>query len=285
MTEWTTLISAEALRTELGGPQLAVVDCRFDLRDPAAGSRLFPLGHIAGATYASLDNDLSDLGKTGRGRHPLPDVERFCAALGRMGITPQHQVVVYDGLDGSIAARFWWMLNLLGHRRVAVLDGGLEAWIRQGGAMSTGNPRLRQREYKARYQAGQIVTTAVLAARLASGDALLIDARARERFRGEVEPLDPVAGHIPGARNRPFTENLDAAGGFKTALQLRLDFERLLAGKSPSDTILMCGSGVTACHNLLAMTHSGLPGAKVYAGSWSEWCSDRSRPIARGDAG
>ncbi len=283
MTEWNTLISAQALQAELGGAQLAIVDCRFDLRDPSAGGRLFPLGHIAGASYASLDADLSDLSKTGRGRHPLPDVERFCLALGRMGITPQHQVVAYDGLDGSIAARFWWLLNLLGHKRVAVLDGGLEAWTRLGGAMTTGSPRVRQREYKARYQSGQVITTAVLAARMASGDALLIDARSRERFRGDVEPLDPVAGHIPGAKNRPFADNLNAGVGFKTALQLRLEFERLLAGKSPADTILMCGSGITACHNLLAMTHAGLPGARVYAGSWSEWCSDRSRPVERGD--
>jgi thiosulfate/3-mercaptopyruvate sulfurtransferase len=150
--------------------------------------------------------------------------------------------------------------------------------------MTTGSPRVRQREYKARYQSGQVITTAVLAARMASGDALLIDARSRERFRGDVEPLDPVAGHIPGAKNRPFADNLNAGVGFKTALQLRLEFERLLGGKSPADTILMCGSGVTACHNLLAMTHAGLPGARVYAGSWSEWCSDRSRPVERGDA-
>lgn len=281
MADWTTLVTTAELQANLDAAQLAIVDCRFDLRDPQAGRRLFPLGHIAGACYASLDDDLSDLSKVGRGRHPLPDVDQFCLALGRMGITSQHQVVAYDGLDGSIAARLWWMLNLLGHTRVAVLDGGLEGWIRQGGPMATGTPRVRAKIYKARYRPGAVITTAVLAARLASGDTLLVDARAAERFRGEVEPLDPVAGHIPGARNRPFTENLAGGMGFKTALQLRLEYDRLLAGKAPADTILMCGSGVTACHNLLAMTHAGLPGARVYAGSWSEWCNDRSRPVER----
>lgn len=281
--DWTTLVSAEDLRAHFDAPQLAIVDCRFDLREPSAGERAFALGHIAGAVYAHLERDLSDLSRSGRGRHPLPDAERFCTTLARWGITPQHQVVAYDGRDGAMAARLWWMLRLLGHRRVAVLDGGLDAWMHAGGRMESGSARPRPGQYRARFDVRQVISTAVLAARLANAGTVLIDARARERFRGEVEPLDPVAGHIPGALNRPYIENLSPDALFKPASVLHADFERLLAGRSPSDAVLMCGSGVTACHNLLAMEHAGLGGASVYAGSWSEWCSDRHRPVARGD--
>lgn len=281
--DWKSLVSAEELQAHFDVPQLALVDCRFDLREPAAGERAFALGHIAGAVYAHLERDLSDMAKPGRGRHPLPEAERFCAALARWGITPQHQVVAYDSRDGAMAARLWWLLRLLGHRRVAVLDGGLDAWMRIGGRMESGSPRTRAGQYRARFDVRQVVSTAVLAARLANAGTVLIDARARERFRGDVEPLDPVAGHIPGARNRPYIENLNSDGLFKPAVELHGEFERLLAGRAPSDAVLMCGSGVTACHNLLAMEHAGLSGASIYAGSWSEWCSDRQRPVAKGD--
>lgn len=213
----------------------------------------------------------------------MPDAERFCATLGRWGITPQHQIVAYDGRDGAMASRLWWMMRLLGHRRVAVLDGGLDAWMHAGGRMESGSARQRAGLYRARFDVRQIVSTAVLAARLANAGTVLIDARARERFRGDVEPLDPVAGHIPGAINRPYIENLSPDAQFKPADVLQADFERLLAGRSPRDAVLMCGSGVTACHNLLAMEHAGLSGASIYAGSWSEWCGDRQRPVARGD--
>jgi len=282
--EWTTLVSAEALKEEFESPQLAIVDCRFDLREPAAGERAFALGHVAGAVYAHLERDLSDLSRSGRGRHPLPDAERFCATLGRWGVSPSHQVVAYDGRDGAMAARLWWMLRMLGHTRVAVLEGGLDAWLRIGGRMEAGSARVRPATYKARFNVRKIVSTAVLAARLANRGTTLIDARARERFRGELEPLDPVAGHVPGALNRPYIENLREDGHFKPASALHGEYERLLAGRDPADVVLMCGSGVTACHNLLAMEHAGLRGASVYAGSWSEWCGDPGRPVARGEA-
>lgn len=280
--EWTTLVSAEGLKAEFDAPLLAIVDCRFDLREPTGGERAYALGHIAGAVYAHMERDLSDLGKTGRGRHPLPDADQFCASLARWGITPQHQVVAYDGRDGAMAARLWWLLRLLGHRRVAVLDGGLDAWMQIGGRMESGSARPRAGTYRARFDVRQIVSTAVLAARLANTSTVLIDARARERFRGELEPLDPVAGHIPGALNRPYIENLDSSAQFKPPEALAAEFRQLIGRASAKDVVLMCGSGVTACHNLLAMEHAGLSGASVYAGSWSEWCSDRQRPVARG---
>lgn len=280
--EWTTLVSAEALKAQLGEGPLAIVDCRFDLRDPASGERAFALGHLPGAVYAHLERELSDLGKTGRGRHPLPDAERFCATLSRWGITPAHQVVAYDSRDGAMAARLWWMLRLLGHARVAVLEGGLDAWLKAGGRLEAGSQRPRPSEYRARFNVKQIVSTAVLAARLANAGTTLIDARARERFRGEVEPLDRVAGHIPGAVNRPYIDNLTPDGLFKPPEQLRAEFEALLGTRHADEAVLMCGSGVTACHNLLAMEHAGLGGAGVYAGSWSEWSSDPGRPVARG---
>lgn len=280
---WTTLVSADTLKQSFDAPLLAIVDCRFDLREPSAGERAYALGHIAGAAYAHLERDLSDLGKQGRGRHPLPDADRFCAALGRWGITPAHQVVAYDGRDGALAARLWWMLRLLGHTRAAVLEGGLDAWLRAGGRMEAGGARARSSEYRARFSVREVVSTAVLAARLANGSTTLIDARARERFRGDVEPLDRVAGHIPGGLNRPYIENLTPDGMFKPAPELHAEFERLIQPRDPRDVVLMCGSGVTACHNLLAMEHAGLPGASIYAGSWSEWCSDSSRPVGRGD--
>jgi thiosulfate/3-mercaptopyruvate sulfurtransferase len=281
--EWTTLVSAERLLAHFELPQLALVDCRFDLREPTGGERSFALGHIAGAVYAHMERDLSDPAKKGRGRHPVPEADQFCAALARWGITPQHQVVAYDSRDGAMASRLWWLMRLLGHRRVAVLDGGLDAWMQLGGRMESGIARARTGAYRARFDVRQIVSTAVLAARMARADTVLIDARARERFRGEVEPLDPVAGHIPGAVNRPYIQNLDPTAQFKSASELATEFRTLLGDVSPKDVVLMCGSGVTACHNLLAMEHAGLAGASVYAGSWSEWCSDPHRPVARGE--
>lgn len=280
--EWTTLVSAEELQAQFDAPLLAIVDCRFDLREPSGGERAYGLGHVAGAVYAHLERDLSDLGKAGRGRHPLPDADQFCAALARWGITPLHQVVAYDGRDGAMASRLWWLLRLLGHRRVAVLDGGLDAWMQIGGRMESASVRPRSGAYRARFDVRQIVSTAVLAARLANSTTVLIDARARERFRGELEPLDPVAGHIPGAVNRPYIENLDPSAQFKPAQTLAEEFKALIGRASAKDVVLMCGSGVTACHNLLAMEHAGLHGASIYAGSWSEWCADRQRPVARG---
>lgn len=281
---WQTLIDAKTLQAELGMPWLVVVDCRSELLDPAAGERAYAAGHIPGARYASLDRDLSDLSRKGRGRHPLPESEAFCETLMRWGITPAHRVVAYDADTGMYAARLWWLMRLLGHSEVAVLDGGLAAWQAIGGALDRNPPKLAPRgAYKARFAMKAVASTAVVAARMAAGNGLLIDARAPERFRGEYEPIDRRAGHIPGAVNRPLRLNLDEQGHFLPAEQLRRQFDALLDGMPPSETVLMCGSGVTACHNLLAMTHAGLPGARVYAGSFSEWIEGAARPVATGE--
>lgn len=279
---WQTLIDAASLRRELGHSTLAVIDCRFELADPASGERAYLAGHIPGAHYAHLDRDLSDLSRPGRGRHPLPESDAFCARLERWGITPAHQVVAYDADNGMFAARLWWMLRLLGHRRVAVLDGGLAAWQAEGGELERSTPRAGGGQYKARFDSRAIVTTAVIAARLASGNGLLLDARAAPRFRGDAEPLDPRAGHIPGAVNRPFLHNLASDGRFLPADILAGQFHALVGAGQPSEVVHMCGSGVTACHNLLAMEHAGLAGSRIYAGSWSEWVSESSRPVAVG---
>jgi thiosulfate/3-mercaptopyruvate sulfurtransferase len=279
-----TLVSPKALAAALGAPDLVVVDCRFDLDDDRAGEEAYLAGHVPGAIYAHLDRELADRGKRDRGRHPLPDAAAFCSRLGRWGITPESQVVVYDGGDGAYAARLWWMLRLLGHQRVAVLDGGYVAWLGSGGHAEQRVPRPQPTRYSARYDIKQIVTMAVVAARMAVAGSRLVDARAPGRFRGEIEPIDAVAGHIPGAINRHYAQNIDRNGRFKSPRKLQTEFLALLDGARPEDVIHMCGSGVTACHNLLAMEHAGLSGSRVYAGSWSEWISDRdrSRPVALG---
>jgi len=282
---WQTLIDAKTLQALLGTPKLVVVDCRFELLDPAAGERAYNAGHIPGAVYANLDRDLSDLSRKGRGRHPMPEADAFCETLARWGITPAHQVVAYDADNGQFASRLWWMLRLLGHRDVAVLDGGFAAWQSAGEGFTVERhpPRPMPRgAYKARFDMKGIASTAVVAARMAAASGLLIDARSPERFRGEFEPIDKKAGHIPGAINRPLQANLDERGHFLPPEVLREQFEQLLDYVPPSEVVLMCGSGVTACHNLLAMTHAGLPGARVYAGSFSEWIEGAFRPVATG---
>ena len=279
-----TLISCDELRNALGNQPLVVVDCRHDLRDPRAGETAYLEGHIPGAVFAHLDRDLSDLSKPRRGRHPLPDSSAFCSKLGRWGITPSTQVVAYDGADGAFACRLWWMLRLLGHERVAVLDGGFSSWIGQGLPRDKQIPRPKPVAYTARFDVKQISSMAVVAARMAvPGSGPLIDARAPERYRGDIEPIDPIAGHIPGASNRHYALNLDVTGRFKPAGLLATEFKLMMGHHPPSEVIHMCGSGVTACHNMLAMEHAGLRGSRVYAGSWSEWCSDSTRPVAKGD--
>ena len=280
---WQTLVDVDALAVALGNEELRIVDARFALMDPEAGRRGYEESHLPGALHADLNLDLSDLSRRGEGRHPLPDEGAFAHSLGEWGIAPDHQVVVYDAGDGSMAAaRLWWMLNLLGHARVAVLDGGLAAW-RAKGLPETASPSVptEVQAYPARFEASRIVLAAEVESRLHEASGWLLDARAGERFRGEAEPIDPVAGHVPGAVNRPVADNLEA-GHFKSSKQLRAEIEPLLSGRKPEDVVMMCGSGVTACHLLLAMEHAGLHGARVYAGSWSGWISDPSRPIARG---
>ncbi len=278
-----TLIAATELRalmdtaTATAAP-LVVLDCGFDLADPDAGEFAHAAGHLPGALYAHLERDLAGP-KTGHnGRHPLPARAALAATVGRWGISPELQVVAYDAQGGYYAARAWWLLRWLGHTAVAVLDGGMAAWLAAGGALSKAPavPRA-QPPYPAGAPAMPTIDADALLAAL--GRVRLIDARAGERFRGEVEPLDRVAGHIPGATHRFFRDNLQPDGRFKPAAQLRAEFEALAT--PAAQVVHQCGSGVTACHNLLAMTHAGLEGSRLYPGSWSEWCADPARPIAR----
>ena len=283
---WTTLVSAEDLAAALGDRSLVVVDCRHVLAgaDPGAGERAWLASHLPGAGHAHLDRDLSDHRKpTSLGRHPMPDATDFRAVLVRLGVTPEKQVVAYDASDGAMAAaRFWWLLRLLGHRRVAVLDGGFARWTALGLPLETTPPVLGKGHYDGEFDPAQVVGTDEVLSRLRDTPGWLLDARAPERFRGEIEPLDPVAGHVPGARNRPYGENLEG-GVFRAPEALRAAFEPLLGGRDPREVVLNCGSGVTACHNLLAMEHAGLQGARVYAASWSGWVSEPARPVATGD--
>lgn len=283
---WTTLVSVEALAAALGDPALRLLDARAVLVDPLAGRAAYAASHLPGAAHADLDRDLSDHAVQGQGRHPLPDAAAFARRVGEWGIAPAHQVVVYDAGDGSMAAaRAWWLLKLLGHERVAVLDGGLAAWRAAGLAETAeAEPPAPLPPYpSAAFDRSRIADAAEVAARLGEAPGWLLDARGGERYRGEVEPIDPVAGHVPGALNRPFAQNL-RDGRFRAAQELRGELQPLLHGRAPVEAVLMCGSGVTACHLLLAMEHAGLPGAKVYAGSWSGWIADPSRPVATGAA-
>ena len=280
---YTTLISARQLRASLdAGEPSVLVDTSFDLADAAAGERSHAQSHLPGAHYLHLDRDLSGI-KTGRnGRHPLPAREVFAGLVGRLGITPAMQVVAIDRQGGMYAARLWWMLRWLGHANVAVLDGGVVAWTAEGGALDARIPVTANTApaYPPCEPLAPLVNADQLLARL--GRTPLLDARAAERFRGEVEPLDARAGHIPGARNRFFKDNLDASGRFKPAATLHAEFAPLVGASSPADVVHQCGSGVTACHNLLAMEVAGFTGSALYAGSWSEWSSDPGRPVATG---
>lgn len=280
----TTLISAAELKNLLAQPTPPVVlDASFDLSDTEAGERAYREAHLPGAHYLHLDRDLS-APKTGRnGRHPLPSREAFARIAGRLGITPASQVVVLDRQGSMFAVRAWWMLKWLGHEGVAVLDGGFQAWQAAGGAATSELPKASPAApYPLRASLVRTVDAGALQQALHSPVLRLIDARAPERYRGDVEPIDPVAGHIPGALNRPFKDNLDASGRFKPATELRADFEALLGGRDASAVVHQCGSGVTAIHNLLAMEVAGLGGSSLYPGSWSEWCADPARPVAKG---
>jgi thiosulfate/3-mercaptopyruvate sulfurtransferase len=274
-----TLISAAALRALLARGEAAVLlDCGFDLVDVHAGARAHAQGHLPGALHADLDSDLSAARNGRNGRHPLPTREDFAATVGRWGVQPGTPVVCYDDQGGPYAARAWWMLRWIGHAEVAVLDGGRAAWIGAGGALeSTPTVPRAAAPYPLSAASMPVLTADGLLAVL--GRVTVLDARAGERFRGEVEPLDPVAGHVPGARNRFFKDNLQADGRFRDAASLRADFAPF---GEPAGCVHLCGSGVTACHNVLAMEHAGLTGSALYPGSWSEWCADPTRPIARG---
>jgi len=280
---WTTLVSAEDLHARLGDDHPVLLDARVALSDRAAGPASHRAAHIPGALHADLERDLSDMDAAGQGRHPWPRSEDFVARLQRWGVRRDSQVVAYDAGDGALAAaRAWFLLRALDHARVAVLDGGFAHWNALGLPVESGDVSARPSDYTARFDRSRLLDADAVQAHLDRGG-LLIDARAPERFRGEVEPLDRVAGHVPGAVNRPYASNL-RDGRFKPANELADEFNALRAGHAPDDVVVMCGSGVTACHHLLAMEHAGLRGAKLFTGSWSGWLADGTRAVATGDA-
>ncbi len=277
-----TLISCEQLADKLGNPGWRIFDCRFDLAATSRGEQAYAEAHLPEAIYAHLDRDLSSPITPQSGRHPLPEPDRLCNWLGRQGITAETQVVVYDDSGGTMAVRLWWLLRWLGHSRVAVLDGGWQAWTEAGLPLQHLTPEAVDATlFVGRPDWDQVVSTATLQQQLLSGSALqLVDARTPERFRGEAEPIDPVAGHIPGALNMPLQDNLGSDGRFKPAEVLRSMYLQALADIPADQVVAMCGSGVTACLNLLAMEYAGLNGGRLYAGSWSEWIRDPARAVA-----
>ncbi|MFI0398565.1 MAG: sulfurtransferase [Thiolinea sp.] len=279
---YKTLINTQTLVARLEQKDQIIFDCRFNLADPSAGERAYQAGHIPGAFYLNLDQDLSSPITATTGRHPLPNPEQLANKLAVYGLNENTQVFVYDDISGAFAARTWWLLRWLGHEAVAVLDGGWPAWIAQAGSLEQNPPALPQQvgNFKAQLQANYFLTTDALSQ---AHPYQIIDARSSERFRGELEPIDPIAGHIPGALNRPLTDNL-LNGQFKSASQLKQAWEAKLAGKAPEAIVHMCGSGVSACHNLLAMEVAGLSGSRLYVGSWSEWIRDPTRRVATGEA-
>lgn len=280
----STLVSVESLAAHLEDPAWRVFDCRHDLKNTEYGQQAFLKGHIPGAQYLHLDRDLSGPMTGKNGRHPLPDIESFARRMRECGVGPETQVVAYDNEGGIFASRLWWMLRWLGHERAALLDGGLPGWRRAKLPLQVEVPSVAPGDFQPKPRETAQVDVAYVLARLHSPEMMLIDARGEDRYAGENETLDPVAGHIPGALNRFYFENLDDAGCFfKPADELRAEFDDLLDGRAPETVVQQCGSGVTACHNLLAMEIAGLTGSKLYVGSWSEWCSDPSRPIATGD--
>ena len=277
---YTTVIDCTTLAQHLQETAWLVVDCCFNLADTEYGRRVYAQGHIPGAHYLHLDDDLSSPITPDSGRHPLPDVEKLAATLRALGLRNNTQVVVYDDNGGAMAGRLWWLLRWMGHQAVAVLDGGWQAWQQQQGTLSPDPPKVPvEGNFQPQLQSGFTVTALDL--RQANSPWQLVDARAAERFRGEMEPIDPIAGHIPGALNRPLTDNLQN-GYFKSAGQLRAEWEQVLQGCNLAQIVHMCGSGVTACHNQLAMEVAGLSGTRLYPGSWSEWIRDPQRPIAKG---
>jgi thiosulfate/3-mercaptopyruvate sulfurtransferase len=282
------LVNVDQLKSLLDDGNTVVFDVRHDLADHGAGRRAYEAGHIPGAFFLDHEEDLS-APKTGKnGRHPLPPLSAFAALMGGYGVGKDVQVVIYDGGNSMFAAHLWWMLRWMGHQAVSVLDGGWQAWLEQGGAVSTEVPK-----HPGGQTPEQMETISQPAMPTVSCDEVLLniqaprftvlDARAENRFRGEVEPMDPVAGHIPGALNRPNTLNLDEKGRFRSPQDLRESFVQVLGATKPSEVVHQCGSGITACHNLLAMEIAGLAGSALYPGSWSEWCSDSTRPVATGN--
>jgi thiosulfate/3-mercaptopyruvate sulfurtransferase len=280
---FTTLVDTDTLFRQLDDSCWIVFDTRFVLSDADAGERAYAAGHIPGARYANLDKDLSAPQATNSGRHPLPNPGTLAEKLGEWGVDKNKQVVIYDDACGAMAARLWWLMRWLGHEAVAVLDGGLHKWQDEGKPLTTMTPNISPSHFFPEISDDMCVTADQVEAMLNNMSGQLIDARAAKRFRGEQEPLDKVAGHVPGAVNLPYAENINIDGKFKPAEILRDRYLNVLKDVKPTDVVHMCGSGVTACHNLLAMEHAGLSGSKLYAGSWSEWITDNRRPVATGE--
>ncbi|MDE2406250.1 MAG: sulfurtransferase [Xanthomonadaceae bacterium] len=282
MAGWTTLVQPDILSMALSRDDVVIVDCRFSLLDPALGEQAWRQVHLPGAVYAHLERDLSDMTVLGQGRHPWPQAAIFQAKLVQWGVAPDTQVIAYDDGDGAFAARLWFLLRCLGHEKVAVLDGGWSRWVSLGLPTTSVQPApMSVHRQQATFDEGRILDAQAVQTHLDDGG-MLLDARAPERFRGEEEPLDRVAGHVPGAINRPYARNLGPDGRFKPPMQLAAEFRELLDGRDPEEVVCMCGSGVTACHNLLAMERAGMRGARLFAGSWSGWITDPTRPVATG---
>ena len=281
---WQTVVTAEHAATRLIDPRLRVFDCRYDLANPQAGREAYLRGHLPGAVHADLHHDLALPETPTSGRHPLPPPDGFAARLRAWGVNEDSLVLAYDDANGMWAARFWWMTaKWLGHRHVAVLDGGFRRWQALGFAVTSDIPGPRPAgDFEGRYDPSAAVDADATADAAGSPDWRVLDARAPERYRGDVEPIDKVAGHIPGARNHPSASVVNADGTFRSTTELANAFSASLDGVAPERTVAYCGSGVTACHVLLAMERAGLPGAKLYPGSWSEWSRDPARPVARG---
>lgn len=278
--KYSTLVSAETLAKHLNAPDWIVFDCRFSLADSEAGAKAYRQGHIPGARYAHLNDDLSSPVKSYTGRHPLPDFSLLSPKLGAWGAGNRSQIVVYDDAGGAFAGRMWWLLRCMGHDQVAVLDGGIKQWHKLGLPLTTHLPRISPSQFRCYLDNRRWLSAAQVESGLASRTITLIDARTPERFAGKQEPIDPVAGHVPKALNRPFQRNLTPDGLFLSADQLKVEFQQLLGTRPAEQVVHMCGSGVTACHNLLGMEIAGLTDSKLYAGSWSEWITDKNRPVA-----
>lgn len=281
-TKTAPLINATELTGLLGSPGLVLLDCRFDLANPAFGQQVYGKSHIPGALFASMEDDLSARVSPGTGRHPLPDPASFAATLGRWGFTSASQVIAYDQGNGAAAARLWWMLRARGHSQVRVLNGGFAAWTAANGPVTAAIPVVVPTSVTAQPYAG-VMDAAAVATGLANRQITLVDARAADRFAGRNETIDPVAGHIPGALNHPFAGNLDDSAHFLPAQQLRLRWASELQLAKDAPLVAMCGSGITACHNLLALELAGHTDARLYAGSWSHWITDPARPVATGE--
>jgi thiosulfate/3-mercaptopyruvate sulfurtransferase len=279
----STLVTVEQLQAHLSDPGWCVVDVRHDLMKPEVGRAAYAAGHIPGAVFAHIDDDLSGAKNGRNGRHPLPQRADLVEAFRRWGIDDDTQIVAYDAQGGNFAVRLWWLARWLGHTRVAVLDGGWPLWLTRTGESSADVPARPRGRFTDRGSTMPQADAEAVVRNLAARERLVLDARTPERYRGEQEPIDPVAGHIPGARNRPWQRNLDADQRFKSPEVLRKEFGEVLGTRTPAQVIHQCGSGVTACHNLLAMEIAGLAGSALYAGSWSEWIADPARPVATGE--